>query len=99
MDKDIESYSLSVGAHQSRFALLQRAGTIRRLETEDPPSMNVSVVGTIGVPGGTLLLTGSHVLMAPFTWTCNYCSTDPVTSRDQEYIESTMHYELVRRTV
>ena len=37
----IGSYTLSVGAHQSRFALLQRAGTIRKLETEDPPSMNV----------------------------------------------------------
>ena len=32
MDKDIGSYTLSVGAHQSRFALLQRAETEEHIE-------------------------------------------------------------------
>ena len=37
MDKDIESYGLSVGAHRSRFALLQR------VETEGDMKLQIEV--------------------------------------------------------
>ena len=56
MDKDIGSYTLSVGAHQSRFALLQRAETEGTLK----PRIEVEIAGCY-----EFILCGEVVLGSP----------------------------------